>query len=80
MRLIPQGSSTAFQVTTTGSLFGSGKDRNYELSSSNGIGAGNYTLLAVDSAGNALSPSTAVNLCAAGTHCSQWFEVDLQQN
>jgi hypothetical protein len=81
MRLIPHGSSTAFQVTTLGRYFGNANDRNYELSTHNGIGAGSYTLVAVDSSGNALSSSTPVNLCAAGsTHCPQWVEVDFQQN
>ena len=80
IRLIRQGSSTAYQVMTTSNFFGSKSDRNFEMSSSNGIGAGSYTLLAVDSSGRALSPSTAVELCAGGGHhCVQWYEVDLQQ-
>ena len=81
MRLIPQGSSTAFQVSTLVAYFGDAKDRNYELSTHNGIGAGNYTLVAVDSFGRAISPATVVNICTTGSkNCPQWIEVDLQQN
>jgi hypothetical protein len=81
IRLIPQGASIAFQTTTTASYIGSGGDRNYEMSTHNGIGPGNYTLLAVDAFGNPISPGTAVNLCNAGSsQCPQWVNVDLVQN
>jgi hypothetical protein len=80
IRLIPHGASTAYQTTTDG-FIGSGGDRNYEMSTHNGIGAGNYTLVVVDAFGNAISPGTSVVLCGPGSStCPQWMEVDLMQN
>jgi hypothetical protein len=81
VRVIPVGSSTGLQTTSAGGFIGGGTDRNYEISNASGMGAGTYTVVAVDAFGTAVSPATQVTVCGMGSaSCAQWIAVDFQQN
>src|SRR5207248_979343 len=51
IRVIPVGSNTALQTTTSAGYI-SGNDRNYEIANANGMGPGNFNVVALDSASN----------------------------
>lgn len=81
VRVIPAGGNTGLQTTSSGGFIGGGSDRNYEFSNASGMGAGTYTVVAVDALGQAVSPSRQITVCGMGNaSCAQWVAVDFQQN